>query len=314
MKTDCVIRSVFFFVRQEDGHEVPCSVRAFVARSIEFDAVRCGTNGGNFTLKVIRDGVVSNIASNQVPEQSEVSHYYFNLDDAKEVLSTAVIKIVLGGNLSSSKQYAFANLKVNGYVRSATPVSITPAKDMVTFSSEKALDFSTPISGLKAYAVSSVGEGYAVLSEVTTAVPANTGLIIKATAETEYEIPVANGTPEAITNLLVAGSKELAAGEAYILSDGKFVPAAAGTLPAGKAYLPVTSGARSLTIVFEGEATGISTMKSVESTNNEIYNLNGQRVVSDSAIICSSSIFSTSMSGCIYVFFIIICVFSFITN
>ncbi len=162
-----------------------------------------------------------------------------------------------------------------------TDAPITPAKEYTTFSSTLALDF-TGVVGLEAYVVSAQSATTATLSRVYK-VPAETGLILKKTGSAaSYNVPELTASADVFTNKLVAVTedKALAADEAYVLSEGKFVPATAGTLPAGKAYLPVPpSGARSLTIVFEGEATGISTMKSVESTNNEIYNLNGQRVV-----------------------------------
>ena len=63
----------------------------------------------------------------------------------------------------------------------------------------------------------------------------------------------------------------------YILSGGKFVPAIAGSsLPAGKAYISVPSGAREIDIVFSG-ATAVSELKAAE-TDGVIYNLNGVRV------------------------------------
>lgn len=71
---------------------------------------------------------------------------------------------------------------------------VTMSKEMITYASSRALDFTTPIAGLKAYVVSAVTDGKAVLTEVTGAVPAATGLILKGTAGQPYVIPCATGS------------------------------------------------------------------------------------------------------------------------
>ena len=125
-------------------------------------------------------------------------------------------------------------------------------------------------------------------SEVTmtsiSLVPANTPVVLKGSPNTTYRVKatVTSNTPPA-DNLLKGSateSTELAAGEAYILSGGKFVRNNAGTMPAGKAYLPATSvsQARQLTIIFgDEETTAIHTVQS-RPRETGIYNLQGQRV------------------------------------
>ena len=71
---------------------------------------------------------------------------------------------------------------------------------------------------------------------------------------------------------------------AYILNtDGLFHPANAGTIPAGKAYLlktDVPTSARSLSLVFDDETTGINTVKGSEFMVNgsEFFDLQGRKV------------------------------------
>lgn len=162
--------------------------------------------------------------------------------------------------------------------------SVTLNKNVVTFASDLMLDFSTPIDGLKAYVVSDVTDGKATLTEVTGAVPAGTGLLLKGTAGQTYEIPYTIGTIENVTNKLVGVTIDTAIGGNdvdYILSNGKFVKASAGTLAAGKAYLKLDAALARGTIDIVGDATGIDALlsnKEESIKNDEVYNLNGQRV------------------------------------
>ena len=162
--------------------------------------------------------------------------------------------------------------------------SVTLNKDVVTYTSDLKLDFTTPVSGLKAYVVSGVTDGKAVLTEVTGKVPAGTGLILKGTAGETYEIPYCTGDVSAITNKLVGVTVDTAIGGNdvdYILSNGKFVKASAGTLAAGKAYLKLDAALARGTIDIVGDVTGIDALqnnKEESIKNDEVYNLNGQRV------------------------------------
>ncbi len=158
-------------------------------------------------------------------------------------------------------------------------VVVTPTKEYTTFCSTTPLDF-TNVEGLEAYVVSTSNATTATLTKVNK-VPAGTGLILKKTdTSANYNVPAATST-DTFTNLLVGvtADTELVADQAYVLSNGTFVKAAAGTLSAGKAYLPASevSGARTLILVFEGETTGINAIENAETING-IFNLNGQRV------------------------------------
>ena len=73
---------------------------------------------------------------------------------------------------------------------------------------------------------------------------------------------------------------DIAANAGYILSDGVFQPASAGTLAAGKAYLniAVAAGAPILTLDF-GNTTGINSIDYGQWTiDNAVYDLQGRRV------------------------------------
>ena len=160
---------------------------------------------------------------------------------------------------------------------------ITPVYDMSTYVTPAALDFSG-VDGLTAYVATGKGTGTVVMSPVT-AVPADTPLLLVGTAGTPYSVPVAAEASAPGTNYLKKGPQTFTGDEEdkYILwTDGKFHLVAAGTLAANKAYLDLAeAGARELSIVFEGEGetTAINAaLMNNERMNNEVYNLNGQRV------------------------------------
>ena len=164
-------------------------------------------------------------------------------------------------------------------------ISITPAKEYTTLTSAENLDF-TNVTGLEAYIATEVSGGSVLMTQVNK-VPANTGLVLKATTPgSAVYVPVFDGTgADNVSANKMAGSATettaIAANGGYILKDGVFQPALAGTLPAGKAYLniAVPAGAPILNLGFD-DATGIESIaKSQELTaNGQYYNLAGQRV------------------------------------
>ena len=166
------------------------------------------------------------------------------------------------------------------------PVEIS-AVGWATLFTPYALDFSG-VEGLTAY-TASVSENSVTLTEVSD-VPANTGVVLKGDANT-YNIPLAASSNTAQGDL--KGSPTWAtvynaeSGYTYYIltkdgeNDAEFNPVNSGEIAAGKAYLRIANStpSRSLTIVFN-DATGISSMQHDECTlQNEVYNLNGQRIV-----------------------------------
>ena len=154
-----------------------------------------------------------------------------------------------------------------------------------TFASQWPLDF-TDMTDVKAYraVVDTDAEGKVIkFEQVTGAVPAEEGLLIKGTKGTGVNtaIPVAATAPDAIENVFVGTlvDKKLAQGD-YVLYQTAFyvVGEKEVTLPAGKAYIPkeAAAGARIAKLDCD-ETTGISEMKTMEQ-NSTIYNLNGVRV------------------------------------
>lgn len=172
----------------------------------------------------------------------------------------------------------------------ASTETIEPSKEYTTYCSPYALDFSG-IEGLTAYVVDDAADGDAHLTAVTS-VPAGTGLILRKTSGSSFDVPLGTAISLGTTNKMVGVTKATAVAAwadgtvfNYILSDGAFYRAEAGTLAAGKAYLhldsnPESAGAPSLMLDFgEGETTGINMVQGSEYTvNGEYYDLQGRRV------------------------------------
>ena len=172
----------------------------------------------------------------------------------------------------------------------SVPATITSSTGYATFSSTYALDFSE-VTGLTAYTATACDGTNVTLTPVSGGtVAANTGLVIK--GETTDIPVVATGDAQA-GNLMhpCDGSwttlSKSDTGTNYVLSEqgtpkvAVFAPIGdtSATLRAGSAYLYVpTSGARTLNIVFDEDATGIASVKSEFNAVNGYYNLAGQRI------------------------------------
>lgn len=138
------------------------------------------------------------------------------------------------------------------------------------------------------YYAKSVGESSVLLTalEAGAKVKAGEGVLVK--TEGEHSFTLASDATAIEGNLLIgaASATELGEGEAYILAnqDGNavFALCSAGTIAAGKAYLPASiAGAPTLQFVFDNEATSIqsateATVCKPQTTGS--YNLAGQRV------------------------------------
>ena len=167
-----------------------------------------------------------------------------------------------------------------GDATTSIPVEIKPSGS--TFSSAYPIDCDNLPSGVTAYKVTKMTASQVTAVEVSGKVAANTGLILKATAADNYNIPVA-ATGEAVDgNLLKAAVTATAveADKAYGLKDGKFHKLNAGTISAGKAYLLATEvSAPELSIVFGGEATGIADVRGkMEDVRSDFFDLQGRKV------------------------------------
>ena len=171
-----------------------------------------------------------------------------------------------------------------------TELSVTTDEGgLTTLVSTETLDFSDE-KGLAAYIATSVDdtENTITLKRISV-VPANTPVVLKGEPNTTYVIKTTATAATSPKENLLRGSAtesiELEANTAYILADGKFQKNNAGTLPAGKAYLPadaVSASAQLLTIVFDdnGNTTAIKDVrgKTENVRSQEWYDLSGRKL------------------------------------
>ena len=178
---------------------------------------------------------------------------------------------------------ATRNIKTITVTYTTENQSITPAKQYTTLTSAYNLNF-TGIEGLKAYIATSVSDKKVQMTQVNK-VPAGTGLVLKATTpNSPVDVPVFDGTgAEDMTGNQMVGSATtttaIAENGGYILKDGVFQPATAGTLAAGKAYLAIAVSAHALELDFgNGNVTSINKVEAAKQNAGVYYNLAGQRV------------------------------------
>lgn len=188
--------------------------------------------------------------------------------------------VLLKGNKDT--YFSVNGIKSTSEVSAVSVPASLNASGYATFASTNALDFSDD-SEFSAWQITDVTSSEITFTQITGKVAAGTGILLKGTASATINIPVAaTGTDISATNKLegVTAAKAVTAGNYFGLSGNKFVPVAAGNVPAGKALLPasaIPTTARELKFVFEGETTGIAEMKN-KIADGKYYNLNGQRV------------------------------------
>ena len=177
------------------------------------------------------------------------------------------------------------NIKTITVTYTTATQAITPAYAKTTYVTPYKMDF-TNVEGLKAYVATEADAEGVTMTEVTAAVPENTPLMLKGTAGTTYNVPVAaSATAPTINKLMAGDGTTVFDGTTFdylLYSDGKFYQIGSGTIATNKAYLHLDSdpaGARSLDIIFDGaEASSISdAIKSVEK-NEGFFDLQGRRV------------------------------------
>ena len=127
-------------------------------------------------------------------------------------------------------------------------------------------------------------DGSKIVLTPVTEIPANTGVIIEAAADT-YTVPAINSAASiASVNDLSVSDGSIAGNGSTIYALGKkggvvgFVKVKSGvTIPAGKAYLTIAAAGREF-IGFGEDVTGVEVVKQESKADNEYFNLAGQRV------------------------------------
>ena len=206
---------------------------------------------------------------------------------------------VYGDNGSSNVQYK----EIAFYFPAVATVSVpVGATGWSTYSSSYALDFGNAEDGIEAYAVTGFEGTTLTTSKITGTVAANTGLLVKGTASTSYNVPVVAEGDAATGNKLVAvitaTTVSAAAGTDvnYVLvnnsGSGEFqwIGTTSANVGANKAYLSLANGPKTgagsrgliIDIDIDGYATGINMVngEGLKVNGSETYyDLQGRRVL-----------------------------------
>lgn len=138
-------------------------------------------------------------------------------------------------------------------------------------------------SGLTAYIITSIETSSAIASEIDY-IPQGVPVLLKRDDSFKYSFFASPGTgTPPTTNLLKSYTtdKIVANREGYVLYKDEFVLVSAGTLPAGKVFLPVddSGSASTRSIVFEGEGTtSLNKVNNEEAKSEQWYDIQGRKL------------------------------------
>ncbi|MCK8620823.1 hypothetical protein [Prevotella sp. E13-27] len=209
------------------------------------------------------------------------------------------VTISLSASKSERTMYYYCTSYTNNYGRinyihvyTQQSVSIG-STGWATLYTPCALDFSG-VKGLTAYTATC--ESSTVTLTKVNNVPAGTGVILKGTPNTNYDIPAAGSSSTDKGHLtgafFTATAYDAFTDPAYTIyaltsenggATVQFNPITSGEIAAGKAFLKISDGAsalgRSMNVVFADETTGIKNLTPTLSEGEKVvYNLQGRRV------------------------------------
>ena len=246
------------------------------------------TNGEELTFDVVSVGNSLTYAIYSVNNSS--------WSEEQEVSETGEISFVAPEAGDYYLRLTGRNAYIDNFVgfKLATTVPVTISQyGYTTFASMSNINADNLPDGIEVFYVKSEGVGgsYVRLTKAEGNIPAGTGLILKGTADEEYNLNIATGATKALEGNLMVGCLEatpLAAdASSYVLinnteegrAEFQSLAEYGITILAGKAYLKVRGGAGARLMIFDdGETTGISSVLRQQARDGRVYNLNGQRV------------------------------------
>ena len=220
------------------------------------DGVRIGTTNKN--LFEIKSGYLYNVAQSR----------YVGIRNSSDWYCYTSINSDIKNQTFAFYKYALSQVVAVGDTGYATMVA---AENLII------------PSGVEVFAVQA-NDTYAHLEPITTGIPKDEAVVVKA-SEGSYNFIYASGTvPEVANNDLVAAQTDVTAnGTQYCLANlssgiGFYKVGTGITIPAGKAYLVVSNGVKAFYGFEDEDPDGISLTPALSSREGEIYNLAGQRI------------------------------------
>lgn len=277
-----------------------------------------GTNGGGtagleYSYDFVEDATGVNVTftcTNASNYTGLVSYVWNNTAGFSEIGSgdasiTKHLDYAVGTTIKVACKWAYAGgMSVTDYIEytlqgasTSTVTANVGTYQWATFCSDKDLDF-TNVTDVKAYIVTGMENGAVTTQLITGTVKAGTGMLLNSDAAGSFDIPLATGETtdysatnkmHGVTEAIETVGKADAGYTNYVLSvvDGKaafkYVNATSAELTKGQAYLQlegdVQSSAPVLSIVGDGEATGISSLENESLIKDGVYyDLSGRRV------------------------------------
>ena len=275
-------RGSMYYYGDTEGYTMPLAADTYYRVTVDFA-------GWGSTGKPLRMNVTGPEGFTAVNQQYNTSVRADNANDAPQQFNI-LFKTASAGNYVINFQTPGADSNTHAVVisnvmlkKALEDVTITSA-GYATYCSEYPLDF-TNVTGLTAYTATLDGTEVS-FKEVTEAIPANTGVLLKGAAGT-YSIPVASSSSEVTSALRGVIEETVVESEGiFVLLNGDYgvgfykTTATSFTVGAHTAYFPALTADPSRKFIAIDEATAIKAIEKAERQNGEIYNLAGQRVKS----------------------------------
>lgn len=270
------------------------------AYTLTFKTAPWSTDANQTVTVTVTGGTIN---GNSSTTTSKLTNKEWN-DFEFEVVATSA-SMTIGFNCSANR-FFLDEIKLASPIEPTATVSLNKY-GLATYCSQYPMDFSST-QGYTAWRVTGVSnEGVVSLEKITEAIKGGQGVLLynknaDGVNTSEVTVNFADGDTEyseAQNKFFGTTAPTYVDNEEYLgLSGNKFVKVNAGTIPAGKALLPVSvlpAGARELTFQFEddGQTTGISDQftvngeksvydlqgRKVEKTTKGLYIVNGRKVV-----------------------------------
>ena len=248
------------------------------------------------TAKVAQNIAEDGISVTEVVDEVCTATFPITINESHNPGDVIVVRAITGV-INDAKNSAFEQgISEGGYVdflfvvtEEVTPKSYTLAVGETEWAT-LFLGFNAAIPAeVEAYTVTEVNDGYVTLTQVTGVLPAETGVIVKAT-KGDYTFAYSAGEVADVAGNLLEGSvtDKNIEGEAYVLGVvngevGLYKAQASGTSwknNANKAYLPMSAVANKSAQFFGFDWDGTTGIENVEVENEvkTIYDLTGRRV------------------------------------
>ena len=135
-------------------------------------------------------------------------------------------------------------------------------------------------AGVEAF-TGKINGNHLLLIAIEGAISKDNAVILKGSEGFYSFVPTTGATPAAQNDLVATTTETACNGNQYCLAKINDVVGfykVNTDIPAGKAYLEITSAIKGFTFIFDDDVTGINDLKDLRDSNDLIYNLAGQRL------------------------------------